>query len=200
AAEPHRGAVVAVLVVAVDLDRLPLEVRERPGAHAAEVEPPAAGEARAQVRAVGLAGLAARGGADRDAAVDVAEVGLAEVRVAAHVAATLVPGDIAQAADVLQLVAATAGEVGGVLTHAQREAGREVVADAHVHAQGEVDVVAGGLRRVGLAVEALVRVIHVDEGTGIAAVAVGQHLVADRAGLRGAGGQRRLAQQRDLAG
>ena len=67
-----------------------------------------------------------------------------------------------------------------------------------VRSQGEVEVVAGGARRVVAGVETLPRVVDVDEGAHVAVLAGGQHLVAHHAVLHGAGRQRRFAEQRDL--
>ena len=107
-------------------------------------------------------------------------------------------GEVAEPADVLQLVTAAAGNIRVALANAERDAGREVVGGVGIDAQGEVDVVAAGLRCTIVGVEALPRVIDVDERAGLAAVAVHQHLVADGAGLRGAGRECRLTEQRNL--
>src|SRR6185312_237399 len=139
ATEPHGRAVVAIFAVAADLDRVPFDGGKRSGAQGTEVEPPAAGQAGAEVRTVGLAGLGEPRRTDVEAALDVLEVRLPDVRVAADVAAALVPGQVAEGADVLHLVAATgAGDVGGVLADTQRDASGQVVGGTHVRAQREI--------------------------------------------------------------
>src|SRR6202012_5086918 len=101
----------------------------------------------ANVVAVSLGRFAAEHAAELDLALDVREVVLAEVDITAHVAAALVIRQVAQAGGVLEVVAAPAGVVGVVLANVHGNATGPAVVEAHVSADGQVDVFAGGARR-----------------------------------------------------
>src|ERR1700754_1184353 len=77
-AEVHRGAVTAPLVVTVNVQLLEGEADERAGFQRVAAEPPAALQAAADMRAVGLARFRATSRAQVDATIDVGEAELAE--------------------------------------------------------------------------------------------------------------------------